>query len=209
MDISIKNDRLEQHFIAEQESAMQQAHLSPDADAYKDPAAGSWGVKHPESIFFGYLQSFLSACADEGVPFDILYDGLPHLGAGLTATYRWYKDRYTPEVMADVIAKTLAAVLSYVAVNEHDMWFRNVSYLASLQKKPVLTQPLWADVFSIMVGKDNHYDDLLPYTKAAVKVGTLFSPNGLTVKMAEVVAAYRNLTGVDITAYGVKDVTLS
>jgi len=100
----------------------------------------------------------------------------------------------------------LAAVLSYLAINEHNCWFRTTSYLAQVQAGKAPKQPLWAGVFSIAVGRKNKYIDVLPCCKAAVIPGTILIPDGLTLQIAPVVAEYKRLTGVDLTEYGAANV---
>lgn len=76
---------------------------------------------------------------------------------GLVALYQVQKKSYDQLKNTDIIAKTLAAVLSYLAINEHNCWFRTTSYLAQMKAGKAPKQPLWADVLSIAVGRKNKY----------------------------------------------------
>ena len=130
------------------------------------------------------------------------YATAKNIGPGLIALFSHQKKHYEHSKNVDIVAKTLAAVLSYLAINEHNCWFRSTSYLAQVKAGKALKQPLWAGVFSIAVGRRNKYIDFLPCCKAATIAGTILIPDGLTLQIAPVVAEYKKLTGMDLTEYG-------
>ena len=109
----------------------------------------------------------------------------------------------------DIISKTLAAVLSYLAINEHGCWFRTTSYLAQVKAGKAPKQPLWADVLSIAVGRKNRYMDLLAAAKESVIPGSVMSPNGLSIQPATIIAEYKKLTGVDLVEYGIASIFMN
>ena len=195
MDLSVKNEKLVAHFEAERNIAAQDANQQ-SADS------GAWVKEHPESILYNYLESFLEVCEACGVEIDLTYATAKNIGPGLLALFSCQKKHYEHSENVDIVAKTLAAVLSYLAINEHNCWFRTTSYLAQVKAGKAPNQPLWAGVFSIAVGRKNKYIDFLPCCKAAVIPGTILIPDGLTLQIAPVVAEYKNLTGLDLTEYG-------
>lgn len=194
MELSVKNEKLVAHFEAERNIAMQNANQQA-ADS------NAWVKEHPESILYNYLDSFLEVCEACGVEIDLTYATAKNIGPGLLALFSCQKKHYEHSKNVDIVAKTLAAVLSYLAINEHNCWFRTTSYLAQVKAGKTPKQPLWAGVFSIAVGRKNTYIDLLPCCKAAAIPGTILIPDGLTLQIAPVVAEYKKLTGVDLTEY--------
>jgi hypothetical protein len=199
MELSIKNEKLLAHFEAEHDIAMQNANQqSADANA--------WVKEHPESILYNYLDSFLEVCEARGIEIDLTYATAKNIGPGLIALFSRQKKHYEHSKNVDIIAKTMAAVLSYLAINEHNCWFRTTRYLAQVQAGKAPKQPLWANVFSIAVVRKNKYIDFLPCCKAAVIPGTILIPDGLTLQIAPVVAEYKKLVGVDLTEYGIANI---
>jgi hypothetical protein len=195
MELSIKNEKLVAHFEAERNIASQNANQQA-ADS------NAWVKEHPESILYNYLDSFLEVCEARGVEIDLTYATAKNIGPGLIALFSHQKKHYEHSKNVDIVAKTLAAVLSYLAINEHNCWFRTTSYLAQVKAGKTPKQPLWAGVFSIVVGRRNKYIDFLPCCKAAVIPGTILIPGGLTLHIDAVIAEYKKLTGVDLTEYG-------
>lgn len=194
MELSIKNEKLLTHFEAECNIAMQNANQQA-ADS------NAWAKEHPESILYNYLDSFLEICEARGVEIDLTYATAKNIGPGLIALFSHQKKHYEHSKNVDIVAKTLAVVLSYLAINEHNCWFRTTSYLAQVKAGKTPKQPLWAGVFSIAVGRKNKHIDFLPCCKAAAIPGTILIPDGLTLQIAPVVAEYKKLTGVDLTEY--------
>lgn len=203
MEVSIINEKLGPHFKTEQGIAAQRA-LNQN-----DPIVTAWGGEHPETILFGYLQSFLDICEGSKIEFDLTYHTVNNLGMGLVALYQVQKKVYDQQKNAEIVTKTLATVLSYLAINEHDCWFRTTSYLAQVKAGKTPKQPLWADVLSIAVGKKNKYKDFLASAKESVKPGSVMSPNGLSLQFAPVVAEYKKLTGVDLVENGITNMFMT
>ena len=197
MELSIKNDKLVSHFQAERDMV---ALRSEDME---DPKVRAWSIDHPETMLYGYLDSFLEICENGNVEFDLTYNTINNLGTGLAMLYQVQKKSYDQLKNTDIIAKTLASVLSYLAINEHGCWFRTTSYLAQVKAGKAPKQPLWADVLSIAVGRKNKYMDLLAAAKEAVTPGSVMSPNGLSIQPVAIIAEYKKLTGVDLAEYGV------
>lgn len=203
MELSIKNEKLVAHFEAERNSPMQNSF---DQGNQQDSASSAWAKEHPECILYGYLDSFLEICESRGVEIDLTYATAKNIGPGLIALFSHQKKHYEHGKNVDIVAKTLAAVLSYLAINEHNCWFRTTSYLAQVKAGKAPKQPLWAGVDSIAVGRKNKYIDFLPCCKAAVAAGTILIPNGLTLQIVPAVAEYKKLTGVNLTEYGFANV---
>ena len=203
MELSIKNDKLVTHFEAERNM------VALRSENMEDPKVRAWSIDHPETMLYGYLDSFLEICENGKVEFDLTYNTINNLGTGLAMLYQVQKKSYDQPKNTDIIAKTLATVLSYLAINEHGCWFRSSSYLAQVKAGKALKQPLWADVLSISVGRKNKYVDFLAVAKESVKPGSVMSPNGLSLQFVPIVAEYKKLTGVDIMEHGVTNMFMN
>lgn len=128
---------------------------------------------------------------------------------GLVALYRAQKNSYDQATNTEIIAKTLAAVLSYVAINEHGYWFRNTSYLAQVKAGNAPKQCLWAEVIEIAVGKKSVYMDLCTAATASVTAGSIMCADGLSIQPAAIIAEYKKLTGVDLVEHGIASIFMN
>lgn len=203
MELSVKNDKLIGHFQAERDM------VALRSENMEDPKVRAWSMDHPETMLYGYLDSFLEICEANKIEFDLTYNSVKNLGMGLVALYQVQKKSYDQPKNTDIISKTLAAVLSYLAINEHGCWFRTTSYLAQVKAGKALKQPLWADVLSIAVGRKNRYMDLLAAAKESVIPGSVMSPNGLSIQPAAIIAEYKKLTGVDLVEHGIASIFMN
>lgn len=203
MQLNIKNDRLIKHFEDERNGPMQQwVTKEGNQTLHRDEAVKAWSITHPECILYGFLDSFLEICEAHNIEIDLTYDTAKNINTGLIALFSFQKKHYEHSKNVDIVARTLASVLSYLAINEHGCWFRTTSYLKQVQAGKAPNRPLWAGVDSISVGRKNKYVDFLPCCKEAVSPGTILIPNGLTLKIDPVLAEYKKVTGVDLTEYG-------
>ena len=203
MELSIKNDKLVAHFHAEQDM------VALRSENMEDPKVRVWNIDHPETMLYGYLDSFLEICENGKIEFDLTYNTINNLGTGLAMLYQVQKKSYDQPKNADIIAKTLATVLSYLAINEHGCWFRTTSYLAQVKAGKAPKQPLWADVLSISVGRKNKYVDFLAAAKSSVTAGSIMSPNGLSLQLAPIVTEYKKLTGGDLVEHGITNMFMN
>lgn len=203
MQLNIKNDRLIKHFEDERSGPMQQWVTKEGKQSMnRDAAVKAWSITHPECILYGFLDSFLEICEMHNIEIDLTYDTAKNINTGLIALFSFQKKHYEHSKNVDIVARTLASVLSYLAINEHGYWFRTTSYIKQVQAGKVPNRPLWAGIDSISVGRKNKYIDFLPCCKEAVSPGTILIPNGLTLKIDPVLAEYKKVTGVDLTEYG-------
>ena len=203
MELSIKNDKLIAHFQAERDM------VALRSENMEDPKVRGWSIDHPETMLYGYLDSFLEICEANKIEFDLTYNTVKNIGMGFVALYQVQKKSYDQPQNADIIAKTLATVLSYLAINEHGCWFRTTSYLAQVKAGKAPKQPLWADVLSISVGRKNKYVDFLAAAKSSVTAGSIMSPNGLSLQLAPIVTEYKKLTGVDLVEHGITNMFMN
>ena len=203
MELSIKNDKLVSHFQAERDM------VALRSEKMEDPKVRAWSVEHPETMLYGYLDSFMEICENSKIEFDLTYNTIKNLGTGLALLYQVQKKSYDQPKNTDIIAKTLAAVLSYLAINEHGCWFRTTSYLAQVKACKAPKQALWADVLSISVGRKNKYVDFLATAKSSVTAGSIMSPNGSSLQFAPIVTEYKKLTGIDLVGHGITNMFMN
>lgn len=211
MELNIKNKKLCDYMNDEGHQKLDMIRkeyvLTGDIDTCSRKSAPIM-QKFPEhAIMYGFLSSFLEICEMHNIEFDLTYDTVKNLNNGLIALYNNQKKSYEPTTNRNIIAKTLASVLSFIAINEHDYWFSITSYLKQIREGKVIDRPLWSNVFSYAVGK-NKYLDLLPCCIEAVKPGLLLA-TGMSLNVESVVAEYKELTGIDLTGYGFEDLFIN
>lgn len=209
MELTIKNEKLISHFEAEENSPLNQNLPINKTNPSSSEASRKWSEEHPEAMCYGFLTSFLEISEMRGIELDLTYSTFKNVCAGLGALFAFQKKHYEHYSNVDIIAKTLASYLSYLAINEHNCWFRSTCYLAQIKAGKGPKQPLWANVDFIAVGRKNKYVDFLPCCKEAVKPGTIMIPDGLTVRIDPIVEEYKKLTGVDLKEYGFANLFIS
>lgn len=128
---------------------------------------------------------------------------------GLSALFAFQKKEYELNRNIATIAKTLAAVLSYIAVNEHGLWFHTTNYLNQVKKGAEPSGPLWGDMCSVSVGKKNQYVDFLPCCTAGASVGTFMVVSGMTLMVDDVICEYKKLTGVNLAEFGLSNLFIN
>lgn len=207
MELTIKNNKLEAHFEEHWAFDEQYTPGSISAEEYKN--ISTWIAAHPEHMIYGYLSSFFNICESHNIHIDLTYNTVKNIGAGLSALFAYQKNEYEHNRNVNVIAKTLAAVLSYIAVNEHDLWFRTTNYINQIKKGNVPANPLWGDMISISVGKKNQYVDFLPSCKAGTSSGTFMVASGMTLLVDDVVYEYKKLTGINLAEVGLSNLFIN
>lgn len=212
MELSIKNEKLIKHFNENENSPAKQSYYeatSGNEAAHMDSAAGKWMETHPEAILYGYFSTFLGICDMNNIEIDLTYDKIKNIGAGLSALFNFQKKHCEHMENIEIVAKTLASVLSYIAINEHDYWFCTINYPSKFSANMNAKQSLWAEFISVAVGKKNKYADFMPCCMAAAKPGTVMSRSGMTLTINGVVKEYEKLTGVNLTKYGLSDLFIN
>ena len=81
MELSVKNDKLIGHFQAERDM------VALRSENMEDPKVRTWSMDHPETMLYGYLDSFLEICEVNKIEFDLTYNSVKNLGMGLVALY--------------------------------------------------------------------------------------------------------------------------
>lgn len=210
MQLIIKNDQLADHFEAEENSPFI-AWQNGATDSVDEEAVEAWVSAHPEAILYGYLSSFSDVCDEQGLTFDLTYDTVRDLGPALLAFLLSQQAYYDNAALMDIVAKTLAAALSYLAINEEGCWFLPIEPFSDEAETIVDPEtfdaetPLWAGALIMAVGKDDLYTDFLPYAEKVIQTHLDTQPPCLQLQFAPVIEEYRQITGTDLSAHGLTD----
>ena len=104
MELSVKNDKLIGHFQAERDM------VALRSENMEDPKVRTWSIEHPETMLYGYLDSFLEICENGKVEFDLTYNTIKNLGTGLALLYQVQKKSYDQLKNTDVIWRSMNTV---------------------------------------------------------------------------------------------------
>ena len=164
-----------------------------------DAFLGTWGElstqEQGESILAGYWFSLLSDAMMNRLPqslwVDFSYETIHNLPACLTSLYCLQQTSYTAEKNADLVGRTIAAVLFGLAINEHN---------CSLRVKKKKEEPCWGADLSFKVGVKREID-FLEAAQTAIKSSPISVENGIFVEMTAPIKAYKSAIGVDLSKY--------
>ena len=97
------------------------------------------------------------------------------------------------------LARTLAAYLILMAVNEHDC---ELHYSAPEDLEQSMASKLWGGSFRVMIGSGNNKVDLLPACIDAAYWDCKEMDHGVRVDPKEIDRLYRKATGESLSAHG-------
>ena len=211
MELTIKSRKLESYLndkgLKELDILKHEIESTGDFATYAKKSGQIMNRFPDKTVLYGYLTSFLEICEMNNIKFDLTYDSVKSISLGLGALYGIQKNSYDKNKNQEIIIKTLAAVLSFLAINEHDFWFKTTSYFNQIKSGKVFDVPLWSDVDTVAVGK-NKYVDFLPCCYAA-SAKSPFIVAGMSLNMTPVIEEYKNLTGVDLAQYGLSNLLIN
>ena len=205
MNVSIKNERLIQHFDEQLNSPYKRseklARITGKTDPVLDAEGRKWVVDHTESISFGYLETFLEVSEMYGFKIDLTLDTVKNIMPGLLALYMHQsKHGFEHERNLDIIIKTFAAVLSYIAINEHGFWYKAAPAAIIYSTSKAIKDDRKHVIFSITDGK-KVLTNFLPFCREAA-VPVLIVANGFSLMIDGVVEEYERITGTNLCEYG-------
>ena len=177
---------------------------------YKRPDVADYISRKPEFVLYGFFSAFMP------IVYRIVgslmeypcYPSLQYWGESIRVFYHKEREYYDTKTSIDFTAKALAAALSYLAIYNHGCWFRITRYQNRIQAGKRPCKPLWADAYSVAVGKKGKYVDFLPYCKEAIQFERTPNPKTATIHIGKIVSKYKQLTGVDLTEYHFKDIVI-
>lgn len=207
MDVVLKNEKLSEHF-----ATMKKAEEMWDTKAPVESMSeeyGNWLLAHPETILYGYLSSFLECCKKSNVKIDLTYGTVKNISMGLIFLFSAQKRGGIPlEENREIIIKTLAAVLTYLAINEHNAGFYIIDYLPMIKKGKQPEYPIWS-FYSLGAKRKTKCIDFLPAAVNSVVNAFLLVEDGLSLDIDSVVEEYKKFTGIDLSEYGLSDVVIN
>ena len=164
--------------------------------------------QHGEDIIATYVLDVLRNGWQADVELEMTYATLDKLPIALRHCLQVYCDDRRPlKQAAEPTAKSFAAYLFALGMNEHDAKLK-VQQKATRFIEPSPNEgPLWANVMRITTGQNRQKDFLLP----ALEGGSGFVRGGRGLVLLNVmpaVRAYKAAFGVDLTEYGLCDMAL-
>ena len=108
------------------------------------------------------------------------------------------KNGYSDDRNADVVAKTIGAVMYGLVMNEYGR-----DLIVERGKRP----PLWGDALSIFVKKDKKTDFLKPALQT-IKSSPFVMDGGRFFELTPIIDAYRETTGVNLTDYRIGSIMM-
>ena len=160
--------------------------------------------EHIQLAISGYLDSLEKAAEMAGVELDLTYDTISSLPVALTALAMLQaKGGYEKNRNAVVLMHTLAAYLTLLAVNNHDL---KVSIEQMTSDLNASRPELWVDMYSMKFNLKKKSD----FRIGAMKC--LDSPfeveNGFFININPLVSMYKKVTGVDLDEYGFNSIII-
>ena len=182
--------------------------FSGDAKAYQELVSKSFSTSEGaiQRILAGYLQSLEEAVEASNLELDLTYDtvqNIPIALASLAITQQ--QAGYDLERNINVTAKTFAAYLTLLAINNH-----NVRYdIEQFSNRNNVSKPnLWADVFSLRLNFKKN-SDFLPAVMEGIMDAPVLVENGFMIDTTSIRMAYKRITEVDLEEFGLSNIILS
>lgn len=198
--LTIKNERLYGHLGHLEEMLSMEERSAKIQELMEKNDYEAVGI----GIIQGYMQSYIEICDPNRKGFDLTYATVDTLFINLAAMFEAQRRLgYDPQSNEHIIVCTLAALLSYLAINEHGYWFRVTSYLEQYRAGKAPKRPLWGSIMSVAVGKKDNYMDFLPSAREDINNHPIFElEDGLIISPHATIEAYKKLTGVDLVKRG-------
>ena len=161
-----------------------------------------------ESIVGSYALDVFMHAMQSGNMLDFSYETLPGLGAGVQGVFRGYRQMGRDlQRSGDLTARSYAAYLFLLAINEHDCHLHSQQIVSALRPQKPEDGPLWMDERRILTGLRREMDFLLPVAESMVRIG-LGAQQTVIFQAKPVVRAWRSAMGEDLSAYGLEDMTM-
>ena len=150
-------------------------------------------------VFSGYLHAMESGAKLAKVDLDMTYDTVSNLMPSVIMLAHLQKAQgYDNQKNAELVAKTLAAYLTMLAINNHKV---KVSVGAKANRLKENRPEYWSDKYYLRLNNKKE-SDLLPYIVAGINSSPIEVDNGFNLEISPLRGAYRRITGVDLLEYG-------
>ena len=159
-----------------------------------------------ESIVGSYALDVYMQGKMRGVHLNFSYETLESISAGIQGVFQGYREMGRDlQRSGDLTARSYAAYLFLMAINEHDCHLHSRQIVSALRPQRPEDGPLWMDERRILTGLRREEDFLLPVTEGLVTMN-LGSLQVLTIEAKPIVRAWKSAMGVDLSAYGLGDI---
>lgn len=156
-------------------------------------------------VLSGYLTAMEDGAEAAGADLDLTYETAANIRSALIAlTTLQAKSDYDPNRNATVTMKTLAAYLTLLAVNNHDLKI-SVERMVSNANAP--RPELWSDMYTIKFNLKKK-SDLLPAAIKGLNTPIIIS-DGFMLDFDQLIATYKKVTGVDLSEYGLSQIVVN
>ena len=180
--------------------------LTPDQQ--KEYFTGKSMQESGEFLIGTFLWDVLRNGFQAGVELDMTYDTLDKLPTALRRCLQTYCDEpMALKKAADATARSFAAYLFALGMNEHDVKLKAVRKGAPFIKPDPAGDPLWGNALRITTGIDREKDFLIP----ALQGGSGFYREGkglILLNVTPAIRAYKSAFGVDLAEHGLIDMAL-
>ncbi len=150
-------------------------------------------------VFSGYLDAMESGAKLAKVDLDMTYETAQNLMPSIIMLAHLQKaQEYDNQKNAELVAKTLAAYLTMLAVNNHKV---KVGVRAKANRWQESRPEYWSDKYFLRLNYKKE-SDLLPYAVAGINSSPIEIDNGFTLEISPLLEAYQRLTSVDLQKYG-------
>jgi hypothetical protein len=157
-------------------------------------------------IFSGYLDAMENGAKLAKVDLDMTYETAQNLMPSVIMLAHLQKEQeYDNQKNAELVAKTLAAYLTMLAINNHKV---KVAVGAKANRLKENRPEYWSDKFYLRLNNKTE-SDLLPYIVAGINASPIEVDNGFTLEISPLLGAYRRITGVDLQEYGFVNLVIS
>ena len=202
MDLMIKNEHV---LDLLNESNRTSNFTAKEEQAYLEKLDA---VQRAEYILSGYLADMLRNSIEVHKELDLSYGTVGNLPAVLSLRLREIremKDAWQDSVAS--LAKSLAAYLFFLAMNEHGCALKVVQMGTPFAPPPKSEEPLWGDLFRYKTGVRREVDFLPAVMESMQKLPLPGNPL-MTLTVSPIIRAYRSATGVNLSEYGLVDMAL-
>lgn len=202
--IGIKNERLAA--ILDEAWAFQA--MSPKKKQNYVSALRPNDEKLCECIVGSYALDVFMHAHGNGVKLDFSYETLSGLSNGLQGVYHGYR-RMGRDLQrsGDLTARSYAAYLFLLAINEHDCHLHSQQIVSALRPQKPEDGPLWMDERRIFTGLKRETDFLLVSTESMVRIG-LGTQQTVIFQAKPIIRAWRSALGEDLSAHGLEDMAM-
>lgn len=159
-----------------------------------------------KKILSGYLQAMEEAADTSNTQLDLTYDTVKNIPIAVSSlAFIQQRDGYDINRNKSVTAKTLAAYLTLLAINNHDIKL-DIEQFAN--KRNESRPQYWADTYSLRLNFKKKSDFLLAAIEG-IKEAPIIVDNGFMIDVDPIISAYKRVTNVDLSEYGLSQIVVN